>query len=134
MRVVSNIFDPHICDNERAALLNFFEISNGYAFCFFIFFQNERNITTSLLMTHLKCTVVHYAKLNSSSKNKPILNYGCWICYFVFFAFLFMSILIKLLSKNIWNNSFLKQNIRTSNLVILKCDINAKFEKIAPFL
>ena len=53
-----------------------------------LFFLNERNITTSLLMIHLKCTVVHYANLNSSSKNKPFLNYGLLNMLFRFFRFL----------------------------------------------
>ena len=35
------------------------------------FFLSERNIATSLLIIHLKCTVAHYANLNSSSTNKP---------------------------------------------------------------
>ena len=55
---------------------------------FLYFFQNERNITTFLLMIHLKCTVVHYANLNSSSKNKPFLNYGSLNMLFRFFRFL----------------------------------------------
>ena len=68
-----------------------------------LFFLNERNITTSLLMIHLKCTVVHYANLNSSSKNKPFLNYGLLNMLFRLFDFLFMFMLIKVLSKNLWN-------------------------------
>ena len=52
------------------------------------FFQKERNIKTSLLMIHLKCTVVHYADSNSSSKNKPLLNYGSLNMLFRFFRFL----------------------------------------------
>ena len=51
----------------------YFWYFHGNAFCFFIFL-NERNITTSHLMIHLKCTVVHHANLNSSSKNKPHLR------------------------------------------------------------
>ena len=39
-----------------------------------LFFLNQRNITTSLLMIHLKCTVVHYANLNSISISKPYLR------------------------------------------------------------
>ena len=78
----------------------FFWNLQGYAFCFFIFFQNEWNITTSLFVIHLKCTAVHYAKLNSSSKNKPFLNYELLNMLFHFFIF----ILIKLLWKNLWNN------------------------------
>ena len=55
---------------------------------FLYFFQNERNITTSLLVIHLRCTVVHYANLNSISKNKPFLNYGSLNMLFRFFRFL----------------------------------------------
>ena len=39
-----------------------------------LFFLNEKNITASLLMIHLKCTLVHYANLNSSSLDKPYLR------------------------------------------------------------
>ena len=39
-----------------------------------LFFLNERNIATSLLIIHLKCTAVHYANLNSNSINKPYLR------------------------------------------------------------
>ena len=54
----------------------------------YLFFLNERNITTSLLMIYLKCTVVHYANLNSSSINKLFLNYGLLNMLFRFFRFL----------------------------------------------
>ena len=64
-----------------------------------LFFINEKNIATFLLMIHLKCTV-HYASLNSSSVNKPFLNYGLLNVLFRFFYFLFMFILMK----NVWNN------------------------------
>ena len=138
---VTNIFDLHICDKETAALSFFFEICTDMHFIFF--FQHWRNITTSLLMMHLKCTVVHYANLNSSSKNKPFLNYGLLNMLFRFFDFLFLFISIKLLSKNLWNNyhfsiqisnTHLKMYIRMSNLVILKCDTNTEFETVAPFI
>ena len=45
-------------------------------------------MTTSLLMIHLKCTVVHYTNLNWSSKNKPFFNYGSLNMLFRFFLFL----------------------------------------------
>ena len=99
---VTNIFDLHIFDKETAALLNFFEICTEKHFVS-LFFLNERNITTSLLMIHLKCTVVHYSNLNSSSINKPFLNYGSLnmlFLLFFFFDFLFTFILMRLLSKN----------------------------------
>ena len=38
-----------------------------------LLFLNEGNIAISLLMIHLKCTVVYYANLNSSSLNKHYL-------------------------------------------------------------
>ena len=80
-------------------LFIFFFNLHGYAF--WLFFLNKRNMTTSLLMIHLKCTVVHYTNLNWSSKNKPFLNYGSLNMLFhcFFFDFLFMFILTKLLSK-----------------------------------
>ena len=84
---VTNIFDLHIFENETATLLNFFEICTDMHFVS-LFFLNKRNITTSLLMIHLKCAVVHYANLNSSSINKPFLNYGLLNMLFRFFQFL----------------------------------------------
>ena len=83
---VINIFDLHIFDNETVAILNLFEISTEMHFVS-LFFLKERNITTSLLMIHLKCAVVHYANLNSSSRNKS-LNYGPLNMLFRFFRFL----------------------------------------------
>ena len=83
---VTNIFELHICDNETAALLIFFKICTDMHF--FFFFQNKRNITTSLLMMHLKCAAVHYANLNSSSKNNHFLNYELLNVLFRFFRFL----------------------------------------------
>ena len=84
---VTNMFDLHIIENEifehiskkfkRVSLLTFFEICTDLHFVS-LFFLNERNIATSFLMIHLKCTVVHYANLNSSSINKLFLNYGLW--------------------------------------------------------
>ena len=53
-----------------------------------LFFLNERNVTTSLLMIHLKCTVVH-SNLNPSSVNNPFLNYGPLNMQFLFFFFRF---------------------------------------------
>ena len=53
--------------------LRFFEICTEMHFIP-LFFLKERNITTVLLLTHLKCTIVHYAYLNSSSLNKPYLR------------------------------------------------------------
>ena len=39
-----------------------------------LFFLNERNIATSLLMIHLKCTVKHYANLSSGFINQLYLQ------------------------------------------------------------
>ena len=60
--IVTNIFDLHAFDNETK--MDFVSL----------YFLKERNITSSLLMMHLKCTVAHYANLNSSSINKPYLR------------------------------------------------------------
>ena len=108
---VTNIFDLHIFENETATLLNFFEICTDMHFVS-LFFLNERNITTSLLMIHLKCTVVHYANLNSSSKNKAFLNYGSLNMLFRFFRFLiyvyFNETFVKKLMKQLssFNTNF----------------------------
>ena len=116
---VTNIFDLHIFEIEisvhiskkikSVALLIFFEICTDMHFVY-LFFLNKRNITTSLLMMHLKCTVLHYANLNSSPIDKPLLNYTVLNRLFRFFYFLLMFILMEILSKKVWNNyHFLKQ-------------------------
>ena len=84
---VTNIFELQICDNETARLFIFLKFAR-ICTLFLDFFHNERNITASLLVIHLKCTVAHYANLNSSSKNKPFLNYGSLNMLFRFFRFL----------------------------------------------
>ena len=123
---VANIFDLHIFDNETTALSKFFEISMEMHFAS-LFSLNERDITTSFLMIHLKCTVVHYSNLNPSSINNPLSRD-------VEYATLFFSIsLTRLLSKTLWKNYFFQckfpkfisrctrlQNIKMSKLVILK--------------
>ena len=100
---VTNIFDLHIFDKETVALLNFLEICIKKHFVS-SFFLNEKSITTSLLMIHLKYTIVHYSNLNSSSISKPFLNYGPlnMLFFFSFFYnFLFTFILTRLLSKKL---------------------------------
>ena len=81
----------------------FFLNLHGNTF-FSLFFLKERNIAMFLLMIHLKCTVVHYANLNSNFLNKPFLNYGSLNMLHCFFNFLFMLTLRRLLSKILWNN------------------------------
>ena len=100
---VTNIFDLHIFDKETVAVLNFLEICIKKHFVS-SFFLNEKSIKTSLLMIHLKYTVVHYSNLNSSSISKPFLNYGPlnMLFFFSFFYnFLFTFILTRLLSKKL---------------------------------
>ena len=65
--------DIHTFDNETTVLLKLFEIFTEMHFLS-LFFQNGRNITTKLLMIHLKVTVLYYAELNSSSINKSFLG------------------------------------------------------------
>ena len=104
---VTNIFDLYIFDEETAALLNFFKICTEKHFVF-LFFLNERNITTSLLMIHLKCTVVHYSNLNSSSINKPFLIYG-WLNMLFLFSFFFLFLVYIY-----FNEAFVNANFRNS--------------------
>ena len=94
-----NIFDLHIFDNETTALLKFIETSTEIHFVSLLFL-NERNIATSLLMIHSKCTLVHYANLNSSSKNKPYLRAAKFVISF-FFDFLFTFLLTRVSPKTL---------------------------------
>ena len=84
---VTNTFDWHIVDKETAARFKLFWNLHGNA----LFLLNERNILISLLMIHLKCTVVDYANLNSSSMKQTIFK--LWaieyvISFWFFFNFL----------------------------------------------
>ena len=88
---------------QRPFNFYFFEICTDMHFVS-LFFLNERNITTSLLMIHLKRAVVNYANLSSSSRNKPFLNCGSLNMLFRFFSISYMFILMKRLSKNLWKN------------------------------
>ena len=49
-----NIFDLQVFHNEKMAFLNFFEFGTEIHFVS-LFFVNKGNITTALLMIHLKC-------------------------------------------------------------------------------
>ena len=77
-----------------------------------LFFLSEINIATSLLMIHLKCTIVHYANLNSSSVSKPFVNYGPLNMLFLLFMFILTRIFSKPFEKRLsffntnFNNSF----------------------------
>ena len=104
---VTNIFDPDIFDNETAALLKLFGICTEMYFLS-LFFLNEKNITTSLLMVHLKFTIVHYANLNSSFINKPFLNYEP----LNMLLFLFMLILTRLLSEESFEDLEINSNLK----------------------
>ena len=75
-----------------------------------LFFLNKRNITTFLLMIHLKCTVVHYVNLNSSSINKPFLNYGPLNMLFCF-SFQFLVCVY-------FNETFVKKDMNNYHFLI----------------
>ena len=81
-----------------------------------LFFLTERRITTSLFMIQLKCTVPHYANLNSSSINKPFLNYGQLnMLLRFFFRFLIYVYFNEAIVKNFMKNlSFFETNFRNS--------------------
>ena len=52
-----------------------------------LFPLNEGDITTSFLMIHLKCTVMHYNNLNRSSINNPLLRDVEYATLFFFYFF-----------------------------------------------
>ena len=81
----TNVFDLHTFDNETTTRLKSFEFGTEMHVVS-LFLLNERNITTSRLMIYLKCTVVRYANLISSSINKPFLNYEPLNMLFRFFS------------------------------------------------
>ena len=81
-----NISNLHTFDNEMTALLKFLKVLTEMYFAS-LFFLNERNIAASLLIIHLKWTVVHYANLNSNSINKPHLR-AVKYAFSFFFRFL----------------------------------------------
>ena len=98
---VTNIFDLHIFDKETVTLLNFFEISTKMLFVS-LFVLIERNITTSLLMIHLKCSVVYYSSQNSSSISRLFLNYRLLnMLVLFFFRFLVYVYLNEIFVKKI---------------------------------
>ena len=71
---VTNISDLHIFENETTTLLNLFWNLHGYAFCFFISSKWKKHYNPPLDDTFkMYCCA---ANLNSSSINKPFLNYG----------------------------------------------------------
>ena len=100
---VTNVFDLHSFDNETMAFLIFFEISSEMNFVSLLFLD-EGNIQISLLMIHLKCTIAHYANLNSSSINKLFLHYRPLNILFRFFRFHF-----NVYSKEAFVKKFMKQ-------------------------
>ena len=126
---------------KRQPFKRFFEISMEMHFVS-LFFLNERNISNSFLKIHSKCTVVPYSHLNSTSINKPFLNYGPLNMLFRFFRF-FLFILTRLLTKTWKNYHFLKQisTIHLKGKSITECsdvkpcrhfEYKAKFEKRSP--
>ena len=116
---VASIIDLHIFDKEKAITLIFFE-NCMKMHSVSLFFLNERNISTCLLMLHLKRTIVHYANLNSSSINKPFLNYGplnmlfCWVFLFLIYVY-FNEAFVKTSMKKL---SFFNTNLQNSFNVV----------------
>ena len=103
---ITNIFDLQIFDNETAVLLFYFLFFwnlHGNAFCFFIISKWKKYYNLPFDDT-FKCTVLHYANLNSSSINKPFLNYGPLSMLFRFFRFL-----IYLYFKDAFVKNFMKK-------------------------
>ena len=69
------------------------EGSNEVLINILLIFLNKRNITTSFLMIHLNCIVVHYANLNSSSISKPYLGVVEYaISFFLILIYVYFNI------------------------------------------
>ena len=71
---VRNIFGLHIFDNETTAFLKFFEHYTEMHLVSLLFL-NEKNITASLLIIHLKCTVTRHVLLKILDKLVSMQNY-----------------------------------------------------------
>ena len=123
---VTNIFDLHICNNETATLLIFYEICKDMHFVS-LFFSKWKEHYNLLLMIHLKCTIVQYADLNLGSKNKPFLKYGSFNMLFRFFRFLidiyFNETFVKKLMKklSLFNTNFQNSFQDVVYYIILGC-------------
>ena len=102
---ITNIFDLRSFDNETATLSNFFKIWTEMHIVS-LFFLNQKNIATPILIIHLKFTVVHYANLNSSSKNKPFLNYGLLNMLSRYFRFHIYVYFNEVFLKNFMRNCY----------------------------
>ena len=118
---MSQIFLTYIFLTMKQRPFYIFWYFHGNAFCFFIFL-NERNITTSHLMIHLKCTGVHHANLNSSSKNKPHLRATEHAISFI--QFLIYVYINKAFVKNFMKKLlFFNTNFQNSFQDVLYCRI-----------
>ena len=82
---------------------NFFFLISTEMHLVSLFLLNERNITVSLLMIHLKCTVVHFANLNWSSLNEHYLRAVEYAISF-FFDLLFIFVLTRLSPHFLWKS------------------------------
>ena len=102
------LFSKDYC--QTTDLFNFFKICKEIHFIS-LFFLNERNITTSLLMAHSKCAIVHYANLNSSYINKRLLNYRPLKIPFLCFS--------SISCLRLFNEVFVKKNLKP----VLLCPI-----------
>ena len=75
--------------------------------CCFLFVL--RGLATSLLMIHLKCAVVYYAILNSSSIKKPYLRTVEYAFFFFFF---------RILIYDCFNEDFIKNFLKKLSFLI----------------
>ena len=126
---VTIIFDLQIFDNETTALLNIFEICTEMCFVS-IFFLNERNITTSLLIiaTFKEYCFAWYVKLSSRSIIKPFLNDMPPNMLFRFFRFLIYVYFNEAFVKNLSKNYFL---IQISKIQISFQDIRIVYQHVS---
>ena len=105
-----NIFNLQFFDKETTILFKFLKIFMEMHYIS-LFFLNEGNIATSLLMLYLKYTVVHYANINLNSINKPFVNLRDVEYAISFFLFLIYIYFNETFIKHIRKFNIL-QNIR----------------------
>ena len=115
---VTDIFYRHVFDNETTALLKNFEICTKMNYNHDKKNKQTKKISTSFLIIDLKCTVEHYANLNSSPINKPFFNYGP-------LNKLFLQFLIYVYFNEIFVKNFMKK------LSIFNKNVHDSFQDVA---
>ena len=115
-----NFFYLRIFDNEAAIILKFFEVCMEMHFVS-LFFLKERNIATSLLMIHLKCSIVHYAN------QAPQTSRSYWPLNMLFHFFRFLIYVY-------FNEAFVEKIFKITIIFLIKISkIHFKMQYITEY-